>query len=542
MKNQRLMMWCFVILMFWQIGLFGQRHEGKFPAVFNLDDINGTNGYVIDGITYFPFTKGQGDVNGDGVDDVLVGAPFSWVNDKLSSDAYIIFGNKEKRPASIDVKQLDDNKGVTIRNCGGTYVTILGDINGDGISDILIGDSGINLPGPSCIIFGMKDWPIEVFPYNLNGNNGFIINGGYYTTASGVGDINGDGFGDIIVGAYHPANDGKSYVVFGKQRWPKTINLLDLDGINGFVINGINKGDEVGYAVSGAGDFNGDGIDDAIIGAPYGNNGTGQSYIIFGNEEWSAIFNLKDLNGKNGFAINGINKGDGSGFSLSGVEDINNDGINDVIIGAPYANKGSDSHGTGQSYVIFGSNISWPALFYLGDLNGDNGVTFNGVNQDDRCGFSVSGIGDFNADNISDIIICAYGTSYYKGECYVVFGSKKWSPIENLSNLNGINGFIVNKTNNSGIGIVVNGIGDVNGDLVDDVLIGEFHTTLGKDPGPNYVLFGCCGEVPPPLPPDDHSLALGLGISGGVVGLVALGVSGYYGYQWYYRSSYEAVE
>src|SRR4028119_1865198 len=101
-----------------------------------------------------------------------------------------------------------------------------------------------------------------------------------------------------------------------------TFNLSDLNGSNGFAINGIGAYDSSGWSVSSAGDVNGDGFDDLIIGAhfadPNGINRAGQSYVVFGsNSGFGASFNLSTLNGSNGFAINGIAEGDISGFSVS---------------------------------------------------------------------------------------------------------------------------------------------------------------------------------------------------------------------------------
>ncbi|MCC5603821.1 integrin alpha [Nostoc favosum] len=121
------------------------------------------------------------------------------------------------------------------------------------------------------------------------------------------------------------------------------VNLSDLNGTNGFLINGIAALDSSGRSVSNAGDINNDGIDDLIIGAdgasPNGNSRAGQSYVVFGvkNLGSGGTFNLSSLNGTNGFFINGIAADDWSGSSVSNAGDINNDGIDDLIIGAQYA-------------------------------------------------------------------------------------------------------------------------------------------------------------------------------------------------------------
>jgi hypothetical protein len=210
----------------------------------------------------------------------------------------------------------------------------------------------------------------------------------------------------------------------------------DLDGTNGFQINGIDRPDRAGWSVSSAGDVNGDGIDDIIIGAPGvdqdGNEHTGEIYVVFGSTNWSlAELDLSSLDGTNGFQINGIDKLDDSGWSVSSAGDVNGDGIDDIIIGA----SGADPNGNesaGESYVVFGSTNWSLAELDLSSLDGTNGFQINGVDADDRSGSSVSSAGDVNGDGIDDIIIGAIfagpdGNSE-AGESYVVFGRPNSSP------------------------------------------------------------------------------------------------------------------
>ncbi|MHC5736640.1 hypothetical protein [Nostoc sp.] len=403
--------------------------------------------------------------------------------------------------------------GINPGDKSGVSVSSAGDINGDGIDDLIIGASGADpngsSSGQSYVVFGSKEgFDAQLNLSTLNGTNGFAINGINTYDASGrsvssAGDINGDGIDDLIIGAYNAfpngIQSGQSYVVFGsKEGFNAQLNLSTLNGTNGFAINGINTYDASGLPVSSAGDINGDGIDDLIIGAPgadLNGNSSGQSYVVFGSKEgFDAQLNLSTLNGTNGFAINGINPGDFSGLSVSSAGDINGDGIDDLIIGASNADPNGSS--SGQSYVVFGNKGGFAASLDLSTLNRTSGFAINGINPGDESGTRVSSAGDINGDGIDDLIIGAFsadpnGSS--SGQSYVVFGSKGgFSAQFNLSTLNGTNGFAINGINpGDQSGASVSSAGDINGDGIDDLIIGASDADPnGSSSGQSYVVFG----------------------------------------------------
>jgi len=340
----------------------------------------------------------------------------------------------------------------------------------------------------------------------LNGSNGFVLNGANTPDRSGAsvssaGDINGDGFDDLIIGAPYATTTGgafagTSYVVFGSdQGLSNPLELSGLNGSNGFVVNGESTFDGSGFSVGAAGDINGDGIDDLIIGAPDASpveSYSGASYVVFGSKKaWTSSLNLSSLDGSDGFAINGVSDYDSSGTSVSAAGDINHDGIDDLIIGAPYSNGGA-----GSGYVVFGNDQGWGSELNLSGLNGTNGFVINGVNEYDSLGMSVSEAGDINGDGIDDLIIGApdAGTpGAYSGATYVVFGSEQaWAGSLNLSNLDGSNGFAIYGVDNlDSLGTSVSYAGDINVDGFADLIIGALLADPnGTDSGASYVVFG----------------------------------------------------
>ncbi|MDG1287244.1 MAG: hypothetical protein P8P30_06720 [Rickettsiales bacterium] len=403
--------------------------------------------------------------------------------------------------------------GINTVEYSGEIVSSAGDVNGDGFLDLLISAPKASpnavSSGETYLVFGKASgWTTALELSSLDGTNGFTLNGLDFedwsgSPASSAGDVNGDGYDDILIAA-PPADpngidSGESYVVFGKASgWAAAFELSSLDGTTGFKLNGAAAGDGAGRAVSSAGDVNGDGYDDILIGAPGADpNGSssGASYVVFGKASgWAAAFELSSLDGTTGFKLNGVTASDSSAFSVSAAGDVNTDGYDDILIGAPSA--APNGAGSGASYVVFGKASGWAAALELSSLDGTTGFKLNGIDAGDSSGISVSAVGDVNGDLYDDILIAAYRAApngVNSGESYVVFGKASgWAAALELSSLNGSNGFVLNGVAaGDSSGTFISSAGDVNGDGYDDIAIGAYQASPnGAGSGASYVVFG----------------------------------------------------
>ncbi len=315
------------------------------------------------------------------------------------------------------------------------------------------------------------------------------------------GDINGDGYMDIIISARYADSGGRSfagevYVIFGSSSLPSTIDLSTQSAditVCGAVASGY-----FGYAVA-SGDVSGDGYDDMIISTPYGSPGepartnAGLTYIIFGSSNPSSTIDLSTQSAD--ITISGDVAQDWSGRAVASG-DVNGDGNDDIIIGAPWADPdGGDQ--AGKTYVIFGSSNP-PSTIDLSTQPAD--ITVSGAGADDYSGWAVATV-DVNGNGYDDIIIGAYGVDLDDpvrnevGKTYVIFGSSTPPSTIDLSTQSA-NITVCGDDAGDQSGYTV-ASGNVNGDAYEDVIIGAAWADRigGSQAGETYVIFG--SSIPP---------------------------------------------
>jgi hypothetical protein len=442
---------------------------------FPLDELASlSQGFAIHGSNQIGLSnenqgaQNVGDVNGDGFDDIEL--------TNLSGTRYVVYGGD--RLGLVNVSQMTvagNTFGFVITGSNQLQPTRGGDINGDGLSDLLIGN-GAN----SYIVFGKTTSIGQVALASL-GTNGFAFTStSSINEPSVVGDVNGDGYEDIL---FNNSSTSTNYLVFGGTNFTPGGSVALPTGTSGTLATGTGTGTSYvnisggGFNSGGIlptlhGDFNGDGYSDfALAQVPTSGIGTGPVYVYYGSSTvaaWSNATLTSPTNGR-GFVISGLTGENSIKFSTTNAGDINGDGLDDIAF----------SDGVTRAFVMFGKTNS--TSVNVSDLAAGNG------------GFIMSGgtvtdtdvVGDFNGDGLADMVVSneslSVGGSSPVGGAYLVYGRTATTALK-LDALTATEGFRINGLSaNAGLGYKLGrtaiGGGDINGDGLADLVI----TTYGGE-------------------------------------------------------------
>jgi len=373
------------------------------------------------------YLANAGDVNNDEYDDILIGAP-TQIQGADTGHAYIYYGGSSM-DNNADVIFSGSVDPVLGASPYGASLAGVGDMNNDGFDDIVISAGGSVVE----IYLGSSE---------MNNQSDVEFSGlegsGTWPVVSAAGDVNNDGYADVLIGSKIV---GQAYIYYGGET---------IDDISDVTIQGFADGDYFGRSVSGAGDVNGDGFDDVVVGCDYGF--TGQVRVYFGASEMDS---LQDV------VMYGPVLGDRFGYTVSGGGDLDNDGYDDIIVG-----------GIGNYTTIGGEDDQgnvW--LFYGGDpADNEAEAVFTGVSSFPYFGHKASYAGDVNNDGYPDVVVgepSYYVNPYYVGRAYLYFGSA--SP----DNTPGLTFMSETLSWHHNLGGFVGTAGDVNNDGFSDIIIAE---------------------------------------------------------------------
>ena len=419
------------------------------------DVLSDETGITPTGLTggYFGWSAGgAGDLDGDGYDDAVVGSPYAHDGSYVATGgAFVYYGSSAGIDDSTELQILpsdgEDSEmfGITVDGAG--------DIDGDGYDDLIVGarnddDEGA-YTGSFYVYYGSSTGIDESTEQKVT-VSGIDTYSGLGCSVSAAGDVDGDGYDDVIVGASGASTwEGAAYVFYGSSTG------LDESG-DELTATDAATYDNFGYSVSGAGDVDGDGYDDVIVGAYQDDDGgslTGSAYVYYGSGSGIDASSEEKLNASDAASS------DQFGFTVRGAGDLDDDGYADVAVSATY-----ESSYQGAVYVYYGS---------ASGLGGEQKIAASDASGQDYFGYGLDAAGDVDADGYDDLVVGSYGDddqASNAGAIYVYYGGATGLGTEEKT---------TSSAGSSGdyLGLAVAGLGDADGDGYGDVLASSYGGT-----------------------------------------------------------------
>ncbi|MEN8206036.1 MAG: integrin alpha [Pseudomonadota bacterium] len=381
-----------------------------------------------------------GDLESDGVRDLAVGAPFNNGDGNNKGAVWILFMDdngqvdqeqKISSTAGSFGSNLDDD------DLFGSAVAAIGDLNGDGDLDLAVGAPGNDNAGPDrggvWILFLDSGGKVRQKQKIADGAGDFAGSlddeDRFGSAIAEIGDVNGDGITDLAVGAPNDDdgadNAGAVWILFMRmdgtvEAWQKiSRGTGEFDG-------NLEADDNFGAAVAGTGDLDQDGIPDLVVGAPGGDASgaeRGEVWVLFLDNEGKVRQEEKIADGTGGF--NGdLDNDDRFGSAIAAIGDVNDDGITDLVVGAPNDDDGADN--AGAIWILLmktdGRVAGWQKVSAsAGGFNGN-------LNANDHFGAAVTGIGNLDSRGIADLAVGAPGDDaggQNRGALWVLFMERR---------------------------------------------------------------------------------------------------------------------
>ncbi len=405
-----------------------------------------------------------GDVNGDGYSEVIVGAHLYANGSTAEGRASLYMGSASGLATSAAWTGESNQTSAWF----GWSVASAGDVNGDGYGDVAVGshlyDNGSTDEGRVSVFHGSASGLGTTASWTGESNLASAYFG--YSTAS-AGDVNGDGYGDLVVGAYAYDNgstdEGRASVYLGSSS--------GLASSAAWTAESDQAAAYFGWSVAGAGDINGDGYGDVVVGAYAYDNGStdeGAAFAFYGSSGGLATTAAWSAESGQAAAY--------AGFSVASAGDVDGDGFGDVLVGSYAYDNGSTDEGSVSLYKGSGAGLGTASAW-----TGEAGQTSA------YAGASVASAGDVNGDGYGDVIVGAYGYdngSTDEGVAFVYLGTSTgvattaaWTGEANQAS--------------AAYGASVASAGDVNGDGYGDVIVGAYNYDDGSsNEGAAFVYLG----------------------------------------------------